>query len=132
MLPGEYGLSHHPLFFLEPSYWCGSPVSGGYARSLWSRVLGSLGLRARGALLDVGEPGVSTAAALVEPPPDPDKHPPRVVISDMVKQYGDGNVALKGLSMELYEGQVLSLLGHNGAGVGPTSLGRCTWRAAEC
>lgn len=52
---------------------------------------------------------------LVEEPPA--ELQPGVSIRNLVKVYGSsGRVAVNGLSLDFYEGQITSFLGHNGAG----------------
>lgn len=49
-----------------------------------------------------------------EPPADLQ---PGVSIRNLVKVYGSsGRAAVNGLSLDFYEGQITSFLGHNGAG----------------
>lgn len=52
---------------------------------------------------------------LVEEPPA--ELQPGVSIRNLVKVYGSsGRAAVNGLSLDFYEGQITSFLGHNGAG----------------
>lgn len=52
---------------------------------------------------------------LVEEPPA--QLQPGVSIRNLVKIYSNGSrVAVNGLSLDFYEGQITSFLGHNGAG----------------
>lgn len=39
-----------------------------------------------------------------------------VRMEGLTKQYGNGKVAVQGLTLSMYQGQVTCLLGHNGAG----------------
>ena len=52
--------------------------------------------------------------ALVEEPPA--QLQPGVSIRNLVKIYHNSRVAVNGLSLDFYEGQITSFLGHNGAG----------------
>lgn len=56
----------------------------------------------------------STAVCMEE---DPSHIEPGVYIENLVKVYSHGNkLAVDGLSLKFYEGQITSFLGHNGAG----------------
>ena len=48
--------------------------------------------------------------------PDPVHLPLGVSVDNLTKVYKTGKVAVNKLSMNLYEGQIMSFLGHNGAG----------------
>lgn len=98
VVPSEYGTHEKPWFFLLPSYWRPTPPT-------------------------TSSPGPSdnvedgeTEADSVEGPPDASIHPRRVAVRGLVKRYADGNVAVKGLQLDMFEGHVTCLLGHNGAG----------------
>lgn len=41
---------------------------------------------------------------------------PGVYIENLVKVYSNGKLAVDGLTLGFYEGQITSFLGHNGAG----------------
>lgn len=41
---------------------------------------------------------------------------PGVYIENLVKVYNNGKLAVDGLTLGFYEGQITSFLGHNGAG----------------
>lgn len=57
---------------------------------------------------------VSTAVCIEE---EPNHIDPGVYIENLVKVYSHGNkLAVDGLSLRFYEGQITSFLGHNGAG----------------
>ena len=118
VLPSEYGQQEHPLFFLLPSYWLGggaarpprsARTSLSEASGFWAMLTGSP---------QILSPTMSSRhlALHVEDAPDARKHPARVLLKDLVKRYDDGNVAVQGLNLTLFEGQVTCLLGHNGAG----------------
>lgn len=56
----------------------------------------------------------STAACIEE---EPSHIEPGVYIENLVKVYSHGNkLAVDGLSLRFYNGQITSFLGHNGAG----------------
>jgi hypothetical protein len=98
VVPSEYGTHEKPWFFLLPSYWRPTPPQS-------SSTVPS----------DNVEDG-QTEADSVEGPPDASIHPRRVAVRGLVKRYGDGNVAVKGLQLDMFEGHVTCLLGHKGAG----------------
>lgn len=39
-----------------------------------------------------------------------------IKIENLRKKYGSGKVAVDGVTLDIYEGQITALLGHNGAG----------------
>lgn len=41
---------------------------------------------------------------------------PGVAVQNMSKKYGTGKLAVDGISVKMYHGQITALLGHNGAG----------------
>lgn len=98
VVPSEYGTHETPWFFLLPSYWRLSPPSPSSPGPS-----------------DNVEDGQAEADS-VEGPPDVSIHPRRVAVRGLVKRYGDGNMAVKGLQLDMFEGHVTCLLGHNGAG----------------
>lgn len=58
---------------------------------------------------------ISFAAVCIEE--EPGHIDPGVYIENLVKVYSHGNkLAVDGLSLRFYEGQITSFLGHNGAG----------------
>lgn len=73
---------------------------------------GGPALLARGPAQDMTPPWLPV---LVEEPPA--QLQPSVSIRNLVKIYHNSNrVAVNGLSLDFYEGQITSFLGHNGAG----------------
>uniref|UniRef100_A0A8C0RA63 ABC transporter domain-containing protein n=1 Tax=Canis lupus familiaris TaxID=9615 RepID=A0A8C0RA63_CANLF len=97
VLPGEYGIPKPWYFF--PSHWQGR--SSSLTRSV----------------LDVGDPDKASESKFIqEEPTDLAKG---IEIRQLYKVYQTGkskHVAVKGLTMNLYQGQITVLLGHNGAG----------------
>ncbi|NXI20412.1 ABCA1 protein, partial [Irena cyanogastra] len=95
VFPGQYGIPKPWNFPFLKSYWFGESSSSGH--SLYH---------------------TSTHTApqvLVEEPPADLQ--PGVSIRNLVKVYGSsGRAAVNGLSLDFYEGQITSFLGHNGAG----------------
>ncbi|XP_014738256.1 PREDICTED: ATP-binding cassette sub-family A member 9-like isoform X1 [Sturnus vulgaris] len=99
VLPGKYGVPHPPAFFLRASYWLRGSTR-------------SVGLRGGGSHDPVL--GCDT-----EPLP-PDFHGKEAIrLNNIKKIYKKNNQsieALKGLSLNIYEGQITALLGHSGSG----------------
>ncbi|KAG7491241.1 hypothetical protein MATL_G00000950 [Megalops atlanticus] len=103
VLPGEFGMRRSLLYFLKPSYWskrrkryvevssvCESEVNGG-----------------------------PVSDECVEPVSPEFRGKEAIRISSIRKVYKekDGTVeALRGLTFDIYEGQITALLGHSGAG----------------
>ncbi|XP_074664845.1 phospholipid-transporting ATPase ABCA7 [Strix aluco] len=94
VFPGQYGIPKPWNFPFLKSYWCGEPSS------------------ARHPPYPTGPP--AAPQALVEEPPA--QLQPGVSIHNLVKIYHNSHVAVNGLSLDFYEGQITSFLGHNGAG----------------
>ncbi|XP_063017090.1 phospholipid-transporting ATPase ABCA7 isoform X3 [Melospiza melodia melodia] len=95
VFPGQYGIPKPWNFPFLKSYWFGESSSSGH--SLYH------------------SSSHSAPQVLVEEPPADLQ--PGVSIRDLVKVYGSsGHAAVNGLSLDFYEGQITSFLGHNGAG----------------
>uniref|UniRef100_A0A3Q3BQ74 P-type phospholipid transporter n=1 Tax=Kryptolebias marmoratus TaxID=37003 RepID=A0A3Q3BQ74_KRYMA len=91
VFPGQYGIPRPWYFPFTKSYWCGEKENKNI-----------------NALL-------SKKAVCMEE--DPSHIEPGVYIENLVKVYSHGNkLAVDGLSLKFYEGQITSFLGHNGAG----------------
>lgn len=117
--PGSYGLPKPWYFPFTKSYWCcGSMRTVEECPNLLSLCRrGNLGL------LSVMEEDQACAMAQQDPEharkfePEPIHLPQGVCIDNLTKVYKLGRkVAVKQLSLNLYEGQITSFLGHNGAG----------------
>ncbi|KAK7916255.1 hypothetical protein WMY93_012016 [Mugilogobius chulae] len=92
---GQYGIPRPWFFPFTKSYWFGEKDGGGTKLPLNRR----------------RNPGV---IVMEEEPAHLD---PGVYIEDLVKVYRHGNkLAVDGLTLGFYEGQITSFLGHNGAG----------------
>nr|XP_009677309.1 PREDICTED: ATP-binding cassette sub-family A member 10-like [Struthio camelus australis] len=101
VLPGKYGVQYPPSFFLKPSFWFQSR----------SRYTGErAGNRtSHGPLLSNNE----------EPMPPEFNGKEAIRLSNIKKTYKKKNKrteALRGLSLNVYEGQITALLGHSGSG----------------
>ncbi|XP_075072972.1 cholesterol transporter ABCA5 [Mixophyes fleayi] len=100
ILPGEYGLRRTPLFFLKPSYW-----------SKRRRNYGVLNESFFSTNTDLSE--------MVEPVPLGLHGKEAIRIKNIHKYFKKENQqiqALQGLTLDIYEGQITALLGHNGTG----------------
>ncbi|NXP06460.1 ABCAA protein, partial [Thinocorus orbignyianus] len=101
VLPGKYGIPDHPLFCLKPSYW------------LRSR---------RGSTREMPRTAANPEEFLgddVEPVPHEflGKEAIRLHnVKKVCKKKDKKTEALRGLSLNIYEGQITALLGHSGAG----------------
>ncbi|NXL96012.1 ABCAA protein, partial [Alectura lathami] len=101
VLPGKYGIPAPPFFCLKPSYW----------------------MRSRR-----GSPGEGPSSTRSpEDPPEDDVEPVPLEfrgkeairldsIKKIYKKKDKKTEALRGLSLDIYEGQITALLGHSGAG----------------
>ncbi|NWR80571.1 ABCA1 protein, partial [Centropus unirufus] len=95
VFPGQYGIPKPWNFPFLKSYWLGEPSSTGH--------------------LPFPTSPLAVPHVLVEDPPA--QLQPGVSIRNLVKVYHHSNhVAVNGLSLDFYEGQITSFLGHNGAG----------------
>ncbi|KAM8797043.1 ATP-binding cassette sub-family A member 10-like [Eudromia elegans] len=101
VLPGKYGIPNPPFFCLKPSYWMksrrSSPSKRPQADTSPEELLG-----------DDVEP---------LPPEFMGKEAIRLInIKKVYKQKDRKTEALRGLFLNIYEGQITALLGHSGAG----------------
>ncbi|NXS50705.1 ABCA1 protein, partial [Balaeniceps rex] len=95
VFPGQYGIPKPWNFPFLKSYWLGEPSSAGHPPYPTSPL--------------------AAPQVLVEEPPA--QLQPGVSIRNLVKIYRNSSrVAVNGLSLDFYEGQITSFLGHNGAG----------------
>ncbi|NWS87611.1 ABCA9 protein, partial [Toxostoma redivivum] len=101
ILPGKYGIPDPPLFFLKGSYWMRSR---------------------RGSSRDVPRATANPEELLgedVEPVPPEFLGKEAIRLHNIKKAYkrkDKKTEALRGLSLNIYEGQITALLGHSGAG----------------
>ncbi|XP_075380013.1 phospholipid-transporting ATPase ABCA7 [Mycteria americana] len=95
VFPGQYGIPKPWNFPFLKSYWLGEPSSARHPPYPTSPL--------------------TAPQVLVEEPPA--QLQPGVSIRNLVKIYRNSSrVAVNGLSLDFYEGQITSFLGHNGAG----------------
>ncbi|XP_049669094.1 ATP-binding cassette sub-family A member 10-like [Accipiter gentilis] len=101
VLPGKYGIPHPPFFCLKPSYWVRSR---------------------RGSTREMPRTAASPEELLgddVEPVPPEFMGKDAIRLNNIKKAYKKKDKkteALRGLSLNIYEGQITALLGHSGAG----------------
>ncbi|KJE91770.1 ATP-binding cassette transporter 1 [Capsaspora owczarzaki ATCC 30864] len=130
--PGKYGVPRPWNFPFTASYWRGNTAgeAAPSSTSVFSRWWARVSNRSRDPWniqtdLDGGHDGVdvdslTTAAANNLEPEDCEAEPKGlrkgVDIRRLRKVYENGKVALKNLTLRIYEDQVTALLGHNGAG----------------
>ncbi|XP_031693680.1 phospholipid-transporting ATPase ABCA1 isoform X4 [Oncorhynchus kisutch] len=93
VFPGQYGIPRPWYFPFTKSYWCGEK---------------------QGKNIQERKEGNAEAVCIEE---EPSHIEPGVYIKNLVKVYSHGNkLAVDGLTLGFYEGQITSFLGHNGAG----------------
>ncbi|XP_069511181.1 cholesterol transporter ABCA5-like [Ambystoma mexicanum] len=100
VLPGEYGLRRSPFFFLKPSYW--SKKTRDYSELNESSLNRNLSI-----------------CEMTEPISEEFQGKVAIRITGVQKTFTkkDEHVeALRGLSFNIYEGQITALLGHSGTG----------------
>ncbi|XP_044309383.1 phospholipid-transporting ATPase ABCA1-like [Varanus komodoensis] len=96
VFPGQYGIPKPWNFPFRKSYWFGESFLGGSPHP-------------------IPTDSPSSAESIVEDPPT--HLNVGVSIRSLVKIYHSGSkIAVNGLSLDFYEGQITSFLGHNGAG----------------
>ncbi|XP_078687656.1 phospholipid-transporting ATPase ABCA3-like isoform X4 [Branchiostoma floridae x Branchiostoma belcheri] len=101
VFPGKYGVPKPPYFLFLRSYWCGPS----------NRVK-------HGEDLEL-EPANNSNAEDSPHEPEPQGLPLGISINNLGKVFKGSTgrkVAVDGLSLNMYKGQITSLLGHNGAG----------------
>ncbi|BES89471.1 ATP-Hypothetical protein cassette sub-family A ABC1 member [Nesidiocoris tenuis] len=104
VLPGQYGIPLPWYFPFTKSYWCG-PTPASKLPS------GKNNLESNGSLHT--NSGISKQDSFET---EPTRLYAGVQIKNLTKVYGNGKVAVDDLSMNFYEDQITSFLGHNGAG----------------
>ncbi len=109
VFPGQYGIAKPWYFFLTKSYWFG----GFRNQNCVASVTKNDGSGGGGSLTDDVEAGTVDYKAIEE---EPTHLPLGVSVQHLSKVYPNGKVAVEDLSLNFYEGQITSFLGHNGAG----------------
>ena len=102
VFPGEYGIPRPKLFFLQKSFW----------NQNYEMIPQTLAESLSTDGGDLKSAPVPTAKIETEP----SRLYAGVRIQNLSKKYSNGKVAVKDFSLNMYEGQITSLLGHNGAG----------------
>ncbi|XP_062859011.1 ATP-binding cassette sub-family A member 5 [Trichomycterus rosablanca] len=103
VLPGDFGMRRSLIYFLKPSYW--SKRSKRYVEV--------------SAVYEAEVNGTPTVDESVEPVSPEFRGKEAIRICNIRKTYkGKDNTveALRGLTFDIYEGQITALLGHSGAG----------------
>ncbi|XP_041357912.1 phospholipid-transporting ATPase ABCA1-like isoform X2 [Gigantopelta aegis] len=99
VFPGDYGIPRKWYFFIQKSYWCGIQFEP----------------NDNDPSLEINNMNTDCDPANIES--EPENHKLGVAIRNLKKVYKSGKkTAVDGLSMNFYEGQITSFLGHNGAG----------------
>lgn len=109
VFPGQYGIARKFYFPFQKSYWCGVSSTKAEGRAYISNKpdieLGNNGIP----LLQLN-PDANLEA-------EPKNKKLGVSIKNLKKVYSEGKkLAVDNLSINFYEGQITSFLGHNGAG----------------
>jgi ATP-binding cassette subfamily A (ABC1) protein 3 len=141
VLQHEVGISKHPLFFLQPSYWCGDKAAHNdfQCRKLISCCFAgssaSATNREKQHGLELTVPSSPSGCRVnpssselpdeylndnFEPIPDHLRNSIKMTIQNLHKVYPDGKKAVRGISLDILECQITCLLGHNGAGKSTT------------
>lgn len=103
VLPGEFGMRRSLLYFLKPSYWSKH-------RKRYVEV---------SSVYDAEMKGTGGGGECIEPVSPEFRGKEAIRINNIHKVYKEkDNVveALRGLTFDIYEGQITALLGHSGAG----------------
>uniref|UniRef100_A0A8C5R778 ATP binding cassette subfamily A member 3 n=1 Tax=Leptobrachium leishanense TaxID=445787 RepID=A0A8C5R778_9ANUR len=104
VFPGDYGVPQPWYFFILPSYWCGTPRM---AEVLEKEEDEDPEKALQGEYLEE-EPSDLVAGVRI-------KH-----LTKVYKVNGKRRIAVRDLTLSMYEGQITVLLGHNGAGKSTT------------
>ena len=119
ILPGEYGTSRHPLFFLSCKYWA-SFVYSFDCRDNQIPIGSNNNSMVDDTSLLPPEMNDTSVPENIEPLTSIQKQHVKIVIRNVRKEYANKKVAVQNLSVAMCESQVTCLLGHNGAGKSTT------------
>uniref|UniRef100_A0A8C7V435 ABC transporter domain-containing protein n=1 Tax=Oncorhynchus mykiss TaxID=8022 RepID=A0A8C7V435_ONCMY len=103
VLPGEFGMRRSLVYFMKPSYWSKRSKRYVEVSSVYETEVN-------------GAPGVNES---VEPVSPEFRGKEAIRINNIRKVYKEKDSiveALRGLTFDIYEGQITALLGHSGAG----------------
>ncbi|XP_030629359.1 cholesterol transporter ABCA5 [Chanos chanos] len=103
VLPGEFGMRRSAFYFLKPSYWSKRRKRYVEVSSVYEGEVN----------------GITAAEESVEPVSPEFRGKEAIRISNICKIYRERDTtveALRGLTFDIYEGQITALLGHSGAG----------------
>lgn len=107
VLPKEYGIRQPWYFFLSPKFWCGSGTGQQQAAG-------------HEKLIEEDDDELNGSKKDFEAVPpalrELEKTDNCMKVRNLKKVYGNGKVAVKNVSLTMYNGQIFALLGHNGAG----------------
>ncbi|CAK94636.1 unnamed protein product (macronuclear) [Paramecium tetraurelia] len=108
VLPNEYGTNKHPLFFIGKKYQIqGEDVSNQYELTNMNKPI--IGTRQ-------SEIQEDNSSAIYHEVFDNPKISPRAISIKNVKKSFNELMAVNGVTLQIYDSQILCLLGHNGAG----------------
>uniref|UniRef100_A0A8C4NQE0 P-type phospholipid transporter n=1 Tax=Dicentrarchus labrax TaxID=13489 RepID=A0A8C4NQE0_DICLA len=106
VFPGQYGIPRPWYFPFTRTYWCGEKENKNLSTPLSKKG------NAEGTIIITNINCLSVYRR-----EEPGHIEPGVYIENLVKVYSNGNkLAVDGLSLRFYNGQITSFLGHNGAG----------------
>ncbi|XP_002739960.1 phospholipid-transporting ATPase ABCA3-like [Saccoglossus kowalevskii] len=101
VFPGDYGIPQPWYFFLTSSYWCRSKPTELLVDSESTPLLAGTSNHTQNSdFLEADPTGIRAG----------------ISIRMLNKVFNKTKVAVAGISLEMYEGQITALLGHNGAG----------------
>ncbi|KAL5263173.1 hypothetical protein ACHWQZ_G008548 [Mnemiopsis leidyi] len=120
VFPGDFGIKEKPWFMFTKAYWCGSDVNMDELEKNGTVVSNSYHVGKDGdGMPPVDNPGIGMDDLSGNHEIGPRHKSVGISIQGLVKRFNtpEGKMtAVDGLSLDMYQGQITSLLGHNGAG----------------
>jgi ATP-binding cassette subfamily A (ABC1) protein 3 len=120
VLPKEFGIQQHPLFLFQKSFWTGQPAESKSGALLALDQAESLVARlSRNLLGDTSDVSPERAEENGSVEPVAPELKSCIEIKGLRKVFptpAGTKVAVSSLNLDMYEGQIFALLGHNGAG----------------